>query len=746
MPKCFVRRVLLGAVVLAAASVASVANAQVVRGVVVDESSGRGMPGTVVVLLDQAGKRLAGVLADDQGRYAMRITVPGAYAVRAERIGYRAATPTPVTLKAGETVELRLTTRAIPVVLGEVRVSGRSACVMRASDGREVSTVWDEARKALYATDLTQRQELFTAKVSRFTRTVDSESGRVINYETQQSDGVTRNPFISLPAAQLSANGFVRQNVSETIYYGPDAGVLLSDEFLGDHCFKLRTGSGRREQLIGLQFEPVAGRDKPEISGTLWIDRKTAELRDLEYQYKNLPNLPEHIRSEDFGGRVEFRRMPTGAWIVERWVIRMPVLSDKGRLADRNQAVIPGALTPRAERIQLAAVREEGGEVRETIARGERGGLPAQAVTVRGTVFDSTRMTPLPNARVFLDGTQFATTSGADGAFAIEQVPPGTYTMSLVHARFDSLDARAPSIPVDVRSGEESNVVLAVPTMATIFARVCSRDDLAQGPGIVRGVVRDASSAAPIPNAEVVISWRGLGPSSTVATVTERSLRTRSDSAGRYWVCGIPDGVRVTARATADGVKSPPTELVVSGGQLAAADLGMAAQAVTVAASTVTTGPSSGNRAMMAVERRRRRGGGAYLTRADIDRSNAQRLTDLLRQMPNVSVMSDDNGQTIVELRRGQQYTYEPGRSGTNAQDPGRVALKHCPAKFYLDALPVDGSAAIDNIVRPKDLHIIEVYSHGQVPIEIVASGAECGVVLFWTRAFSERMDAPTNE
>jgi hypothetical protein len=99
--------------------------AQVVRGVVVDEGSGRAMPGIVVVLLDTTGKRLAGVLADDNGRYAIRITVPGRYALRAERIGYRAAAPTPVTLGIGETVELRLVTRPIPVVLNEVKVTGR---------------------------------------------------------------------------------------------------------------------------------------------------------------------------------------------------------------------------------------------------------------------------------------------------------------------------------------------------------------------------------------------------------------------------------------------------------------------------------------------------------------------------------------------------------------------------------------------------------------------------------------------
>ena len=743
--KSFSRCVLLAATSVAAASISSIASAQVVGGVVVDDASGRAMPGTVVVLLDSAGKRLAGVLADESGRYAIRITTPGRYAVRAERIGYRSDAPTSVTLKVGETVELRLATRAIPVVLGEVRVSGRTACVARAADGHEVSAVWDETRKALYATDLTQRQELFTAKVSRFQRTLDATSGRVTAYETTESSGVTRNPFVSLPAAQLSADGFVRQNSSETVYYGPDAGVLLSDEFLGDHCFRLRKGSGGREQLIGLQFEPVVGRQKPDITGTLWIDRKSAELRDLEYQYKNLPNLPDNVRAEDFGGSIMFRRMPTGAWIVERWVIRMPVVAEKTRQPDRNSAAIPGALPPPLQRLQLLAVREEGGEVRETMARGERSTRTAQVVTVRGTVFDSTRMTPLPNARVFLDGTQFAARSGDDGTFAIEQVPEGTYTLSVVHARFDSLDARAPSMPVEVKSGDESTVALAVPTMATIFAKFCTRDEMAAGPGILRGIVRDAATAAPVPNAEVTVSWKRLATTGPAVSVSEPYAKTRSDSAGRYWICGLPDGVRATARATANAMKSPAAELLVTGGTLAVMDIGLGAPPAIVAASAMTVKPTTGNAAMMAVERRRRRGGGAYLTRADIERSNAQRLTDLLRTMPNVSVLSDDNGQTIVELRRGQQFTYDPGRPG-GAPDPGRMAVKHCPAKFYIDGLLVDGSSAIDNTVRPKELHVVEVYSHGQVPIEIVASGAECGVVLFWTRAYAERIDSPTNE
>src|SRR5688572_17514271 len=293
--KCFIRRALVAAAIAAAATAASAASApliaQVVRGLVVDEASGRALPGTVVVLLDSAGKRVTGVLSGDDGAYAIRIAAPGRYAVRAERIGFRADAPTSLAVAAGQTVELRLVTRPIPVVLGAVKVTGRTACVARASDGRDVSAVWDEARKALFATDIAQQQELFTAKLTRFNRTLEPGSNRVIAYESRESSGVTRNPFVSLPAARLSAEGFVRMTTDEAVYYGPDAAVLLSDEFLGDHCFRLREGSGPRSDLIGIEFEPVRGREKPDIAGTLWVDRKTAELRDLEFSYRNLPAL-----------------------------------------------------------------------------------------------------------------------------------------------------------------------------------------------------------------------------------------------------------------------------------------------------------------------------------------------------------------------------------------------------------------------------------------------------------------------
>jgi len=758
--KWFSRQALLRLAGISAAVVAlspATAVGQVVRGVVVDEASGRPLPGTVVVLLDSASNRIAGVLVDDDGRFAIRTTVPGRYGVRAERIGFRAEAATPVTLGVGQTVELRLATRPVPVVLGAVKVVGKSACVNGAADGREVSAVWDETRKALYATDLAQQQELFSARVSRYERTLDAETGRVVSYDTKQATTVTKSPFVSLPAAQLSADGYVRQNSTETIYFGPDAAVLLSDEFLRDHCFRLRNGEGKRGGLIGLAFEPARGREKPDIVGTLWIDRKTAELRDLEYTYWHLPNLPSTAKSDDFGGRMEFHRMPTGAWIVERWVIRMPLLRDRGAFAQREVAVVPGSPMRRAERIELAGIHEEGGEVLESMARGARRELSTDVASVRGMVFDSTRMRPLADARVFLDGTQFSARSGPDGAFEIGNVPPGTYAMSVVHARFDSLGMKPPVATVALRVSEPTAAQLTVPSIATIVARDCAPEERTAGPATLRGQVRDGETAAPAVNAAVALTWNALTTSGGQAVgVTERRVATRTDSAGRYDFCGLPDGVRITARATLDDRRSAPTPLLLSATELNVADLAVGKVTVVAAAepaavsAPVAPGSLPRSRAMQNFERRRRRGNGAFLTRVQIDRLNASRLTDLLRTMPGVTVEPNESGALVVQLRRNQSFTLQPttsaARSDSGASPPSPAAqlnVKKCPANFMVDGLPIDGGATVDLDVRPESVEAIEVYSGGQVPIEFSARNEECGLVMIWTRAFTGRADAP---
>jgi hypothetical protein len=104
--------------------------------------------------------------------------------------------------------------------------------------------------------------------------------------------------------------------------------VLLSDDFLDTHCFRMVRAEKDRPGAVGLGFEPVKGRRVPEIKGTLWVDRGSAELRMLDYEYVNVPSA---VRTPGLGGRSEFARLATGDWIIKDWYIRLPDRVDRQR-------------------------------------------------------------------------------------------------------------------------------------------------------------------------------------------------------------------------------------------------------------------------------------------------------------------------------------------------------------------------------------------------------------------------------
>jgi hypothetical protein len=129
----------------------------------------------------------------------------------------------------------------------------------------------------------------------------------------------------------------------------------LSEEFANSHCFSAREPGSDERGLIGIGFEPTADRDMPDVSGVLWLDEQTAELRFVEYRYTD---PPWDLEVSDAGGRIEFERLPTGVWIVSRWWIRMPVIALRP-----IQTVRIGR--PPLDQYYLAAIREAGAWVAE---------------------------------------------------------------------------------------------------------------------------------------------------------------------------------------------------------------------------------------------------------------------------------------------------------------------------------------------------------------------------------------------
>jgi hypothetical protein len=235
----------------------------------------------------------------------------------------------PLLLGAGEQASHRLVAASGRVLLDAITVSAQARCAPHPGDSGETATVWREVRKALDAVSAT-REQLSQFAVELFEREVH---GTLALENRRRVEGMAHKPFVPVDPERLATVGFVERDGEAVLYAAPDADVLLSDRFLEQHCFRLRSTGAPGPGLIGLAFEPMRGRRVPDVQGVLWVDRASAELRLLEFQYTRAPvRGPRGVP----GGRMEFERLPDGRWITSAWVIRMPVPLGPGVTAVRE--------------------------------------------------------------------------------------------------------------------------------------------------------------------------------------------------------------------------------------------------------------------------------------------------------------------------------------------------------------------------------------------------------------------------
>jgi hypothetical protein len=321
------------------------ADAQTVRGVVVADDTHDPVPGAIVVLADTLGERRGITMADSLGRFAITARLPGRYTLLAERVGY--ASPRPDTITLADSLRVQLRAGARRVALPEITAQARSRCAAYMDPNPQTAIVWEEARKALASAALVQESGAY-----EFTWRVDRRDLRLRGTDVTAHHAWVRSStgsaFVTLPAEMLVDGDYVQPDADSLILYGIGAGVVLSEAFRQRHCFGLRDGGAER---VGLEFVPIRLAGRPDVRGVLWLDRATSELRTLEFTYTGLA-----FRGpvERLGGELEFRRVPSGAWIVSRWAIRGPLLTHDGDWA---------AAEIRMARFRIRGLRETSGEV-----------------------------------------------------------------------------------------------------------------------------------------------------------------------------------------------------------------------------------------------------------------------------------------------------------------------------------------------------------------------------------------------
>lgn len=302
------------------------ARAQVVRGDVADGSTQAPLYGTLVVVYDSAGARVAGAITNDSGRFAIRLPAAGHYRLRAERIGYASGETIPFDVADGETVVQHLTAATAVAVLPVDTITAGNRCVVRPTQGVRTAALWEEARKALYASELTGNSQMVWSVRKRWFRSLDGTSLAIRRDSTVVDSTVLDRPFrTEVTPDDLEKYGYgILNERGDSALTGPDADVLLSESFARSHCFNVRLDSDKHAGLIGLAFEPARKVKFPEVTGVLWLDSASARLRFVEFRHTNL--YPE-VSPLKYGGRMDFSELPGGLWIVKRWYIRLPVIA-----------------------------------------------------------------------------------------------------------------------------------------------------------------------------------------------------------------------------------------------------------------------------------------------------------------------------------------------------------------------------------------------------------------------------------
>lgn len=358
-PRCATAKGVLAAAMAVVALVLmapAVGSAQTVTGRVTDDD-GAPVRGALVRLLDDEGSARAGVLSNEEGWYVLRAPAAGPYRLSAQRIGLASAVTEVLELEAGGSYQRSFELRAAPIALEGIVATGRQRCDLRVGEGTVLLRLWDEARKAFEVVAHTRDASLVRLRMRRYERELDPESGVVLDGRERARVGYwSGSPFVALDPETLLKEGFVQPEADGSVaFYLPDVDVLLSDVFHDAHCFRLVPEDGG---VVGIAIEPDRGREG--IHGTLWLDRTTQELRRLDY---SLTHRTLRARgTPPATGTIEFEGLESGAWIVRRWTIRMPLMAER---------VVSGQGRSQS-RMEVHRIREEGGEVFEVAAPASR--------------------------------------------------------------------------------------------------------------------------------------------------------------------------------------------------------------------------------------------------------------------------------------------------------------------------------------------------------------------------------------
>ncbi len=286
-----------------------------------------------------------------------------------------------------------------------------------------------------------------------------------------------------------------------------------------------------------------------------------------------------------------------------------------------------------------------------------------------GVAIDSVHGGPLAGAVVSIAGTDRQATTDSAGQFRIDSVPPGTYKLALFHPVLDSVGVSIASQGVVFPAGRYAVVRIATPSPTTLANVFCPAEKRLTGPSVVIGRVLDADTDAPDSGARVTLSWTELEVGRSVGIRhTPRVRQTTVDASGTFQICGVPNNMNGTLRATRGTAATAGVPVAIEGRLLTLAALSLAAPDSVVVAVDSTPRAASAPKAPAPAAATGLRSGHAVATGRVTDQGGRPIAGASIGVLGAVATtVSDDSGRfTLRGLPSGTQalsvrkLTYSP--------------------------------------------------------------------------------------
>ena len=239
-----------------------------------------------------------------------------------------------------------------------------------------------------------------------------------------------------------------------------------------------------------------------------------------------------------------------------------------------------------------------------------------------------------------------------------------------------------------------------------------------QGQVRIVGRVIDDFTEAPIAGARIAV----LAPDGSVLS------RTESSQAGTFeFRVRNLRGVRISAQQMSYVNNTTPL-LYFDGKKYFQVELRLDPDAILLAPLEVIAWSGSVDDAVLEGFRRRLKTGlGVYITREQVEARKPAMVTDLLREIPGITVTGGGVGaEAVVRMARAGM-----GNCATQIFVDGFLINRRMMTS--MGAPPTD--FRIDDVVSPGSIEGVEVYRGlSTVPAEFLNPDAQCGVIAIWTR------------